>query len=60
MDMDNQFKVQLWSDLYGVDDYYYDTLQEALDAIKRLAEKSIDEYSKDNEVRHIELLIGEE
>lgn len=54
------YVVELESDLYGVDEYEYDTLDEAFAGMRRLWETCLNHYMLDGEVRRITLVVGDE
>ena len=54
------YRVDLTSDLYGLDTYEYDTLDEAIEGIKRLWVSCNEEYLVDGEMRWISLVVGDE
>jgi hypothetical protein len=55
----NQYKIELSSDLYGSEEFDYDSLQEAMDGFERLVQRCVEEYDRDGENRKLTLIIGD-
>jgi len=51
------FKVSLDSELYDYEEFTYDSLEEAIEGLKRLAKASIKRFKQDHEEREITLYI---
>lgn len=53
------YKIELSSDLYGSEEFDYDSLQEAMDGLERLVLRAIEASNQDGANRKVSFIIGE-